>query len=70
MPADEVGQCHHHAPLSTLLLSAVHPVTLYTHSAKHRATANASHPSTLSLPFPSALPRERRALHTTVLVQQ
>ena len=29
-PADEVGQCHHHAPLSALLLSAVHPVTLYT----------------------------------------
>jgi hypothetical protein len=24
------AQCHHHAPLSTLLLSAVHPVTLYT----------------------------------------
>ena len=26
------AQCHHHAPLSTLLLSAVHPVTLYTHT--------------------------------------
>jgi hypothetical protein len=26
------GQCHHHAPLSALLLSAVHPVTLYTHT--------------------------------------
>jgi hypothetical protein len=25
-------RCHHHAPLSTLLLSAVHPVTLYTPS--------------------------------------
>jgi hypothetical protein len=24
------AQCHHHALLSTLLLSAVHPVTLYT----------------------------------------
>jgi hypothetical protein len=30
-PADRV-RCHHHAPLSTLLLSAVHPVTLYTPS--------------------------------------
>ena len=26
----EYAQCHHHAPLSALLLSAVHPVTLYT----------------------------------------
>ena len=26
------AQCHHHALLSTLLLSAVHPVTLYTHT--------------------------------------
>jgi hypothetical protein len=39
-PADEVGQRHHHAPLSTLLLSAVHPVTLYTQPAKHHATAS------------------------------
>jgi hypothetical protein len=31
----------------------------------------ASHTSsTLALPVPSALQRERRALHTTVLVQQ
>jgi hypothetical protein len=48
MPADEVGQCHHHAPLSTLLLSAVHPVTLYTHSAKHRATASSEQCKRLS----------------------
>jgi hypothetical protein len=26
------AQCHHHAPLAALLLSAVHPVALYTHT--------------------------------------
>jgi hypothetical protein len=35
------GQYHHHGLLSALLLSAVHPVTLYTLTQpKHRATAS------------------------------
>jgi hypothetical protein len=34
------AQCHHHAPLSTQLLSAVHPVVLYTHAAQHCLTAS------------------------------
>jgi hypothetical protein len=67
---------NHHAPLSILLLSAVHPVTLYTPTQPSTVPLQAglcalSHPPP---PFdctpPSALQRERRALRTTVLVQQ
>jgi hypothetical protein len=67
-------RCHHHAPLSTLLLSAVHPVTLYTPSqeASHCREAVCAQrvQSGTTLRSPSALQRERRFLHTTVLVQQ
>jgi hypothetical protein len=71
-----VGQGHHHAPLSTLL-SAVYPVTLYTHTQPSTTPLQAASSGgasynllDLSLPVPSALQRVRRALHTTVLVQQ
>jgi hypothetical protein len=64
--------------------AALHPAavscapcdTVHTHPAKHHATASSEQcaplttTSTLSLPVPSALQRARRALHTTVLVQQ
>jgi hypothetical protein len=73
----------HHAPLSALLLSAVHPVTLYKHTQPSTSPLQAEscvipsqrvqehnfqlHPSSAA---PSVLQRVRRALHTTVLVQQ
>jgi hypothetical protein len=68
-------------PVCTLLLSAVHPVTLYTHPAKHRKQGAVWHPISAcrwsSHPPPPKLARHPQhcnvndaTLHTTVLVHQ
>jgi hypothetical protein len=62
-------QCHHHTPLSALLLSAVHPVTLYTHTHNQASCyrwlcALASLATTPPLPSPCCHVND--ALHTTV----
>jgi hypothetical protein len=66
---------HHHAPLSTLRLSAVHPVPLYKHTQPNTTALQAASSVVCashnhldqSLQVPSELQRARRALYTTVL---